>query len=140
MMDVHARRPHLSLVELIMGEKNLFKAISGQEKAFPGREKVPGKMQHGAPSTNGACRRSPLAHDVFSCPQTTFVPCEAYYGREKPFQSYFRTRKSFSRSRKDAREDAARRSGHKRGLQRPRWSVGSSVMRQIVSTLHERSL
>jgi len=55
MMCFHARRPHLSLVKLTMGEKNLFKAISGQEKAFPGREKMLGKMQHGALGTNGAC-------------------------------------------------------------------------------------
>ena len=34
MMDFYARRPHLSHVELIMGEKNVFKAIFRQEKAF----------------------------------------------------------------------------------------------------------
>jgi len=53
-MDVHARRPHLSPVELIMGEKKLFEAISGQANVFSGREKVSGKMQHDALSTNEA--------------------------------------------------------------------------------------
>jgi len=53
-MDVHARMPHLSPVELIMCEKKLFEAISRQESVFSGREKVSGKMQHGALSTNEA--------------------------------------------------------------------------------------
>ena len=37
----HARMPHLFPAELIMGEKKLFKAISGQEKVFSGRENAP---------------------------------------------------------------------------------------------------
>ena len=96
-----------------MCEKKLFKATSGEETAFPGREKMPGKMQHGALGTNGACRRSPLAHDVFS---PHLSPVKLIMGEKKAFLRYFRTRKSSFRPRKDAGEDAAQRPEHRRVL------------------------